>query len=251
MRKSLAITAGIVLLLGLQCASFADAPNPAVKWSQLPDMGNGHQFSSEVKVPSTVADDWTCPDGRPITDIHWWGGYWTPVADGQYSHYTDGLSAALTPGSLQTFTINIWSDAPAGGSQPFSRPGSILETYVFNLADVHEVLYNTTTSGRTVYQYYVDLPEHFEQVQGTTYWLSIRADLPPTSVQWGWHESNDHRVSPAVEDFKGSGWVQLQNNQYDNDMAFELTTIPEPGGLSVLCTGVVSLAAFLYRRRRV
>jgi hypothetical protein len=251
MRKSLAIAAAIVLLLGLHPASFADSPNQTVKWSQFPDMNHGHQFSSEFKVPSTVADDWTCPDGRPITDIHWWGGYWTPVGDGQYSHYSDGRPTMLSPGALQTFTISIWSNALAGGSLPYNTPGSILETYLFNMADAHEVFYGTTTSGKKAYQYYVDLPEHFQQVQGTTYWLTIRADLPSASAQWGWHESNDHRVSPAVQDFKGSGWVQLQNNQYNNDMAFELTTIPEPGGLSVMGAGLVSLAAFLFKRRRV
>lgn len=251
MRKSLAITTAIVLLLGLQSLGFADSPNPVVKWSQLPDMSNGHQFSSEIKVPSIVGDDWICPDGKPITDIHWWGGYWTPVANGQYASYTDGRPTALAPGTLQTFTISIWSNVPAGGSEPYSRPGGVLATYAFNLADVHETLYGTTAqSGRNVYQYYVGLPERFEQTQGTTYWLTIRADLPPASVQWGWQESNDHRVSPAVQDYKGSGWVQLQNNQYDNDMAFELTTIPEPAGLSALGIGLVSMGTFFFRRRR-
>lgn len=251
MGKSLAIAAAIILLLGLQCAGFAGSPNQIVKWFQLPDMNNGHQFSSEVKVPSIVGDDWICPDGRPITDIHWWGGYWTPVANGQYASYTDGRPTLLSPGTLQTFTINIWSNVPAGGPEPYSRPGSVLATYAFNLADVHETFYGSTAqSDRNVYQYYVDLPEEFEQTQETTYWLTIQADLPPTSVQWGWHESNDHRVSPAVQDYKGSGWVQLQNNMYDNDMAFELTTVPEPAGLGAIGVGLVSMATFFFRRRR-
>jgi hypothetical protein len=251
MSKSLAVAIAITLLLGLQCVGFAASPDEIAKWSQLPDMNDGHQFSSEIKVPSIVADDWICPDGRPVTDIHWWGGYWAPTAEGQYSDYSDGLTTVLTPGTLQTFTINIWSNEPAGGPEPYSRPGGILATYVFDLADAHEAFYGTTVlSGRNLYEYYVDLPQPFNQVQGTTYWLTIKADMPATSVQWGWQESNDHRVSPAVNDYKGSGWVQIQNNSYDNDMAFELTTIPEPAGLSAMGVGLVSMATFFFRRRK-
>lgn len=252
MKRICPVVLAALLLLGLQYPGSAADQNHPTKWSQTPDMNDGHQFASEVKVPSIVADDWICPDGRPVTDIHWWGGYWQPVDTGRYGHYSDGRPSLSTPGTLESFTISIWSSVLAGGSEPYSRPGIVLKNYSFGLAEAHEQYYGATVGGKHVYQYYVDLPEDdwFAQVLGTIYWLTIEATMSDPSVQWGWHESNEHRVSPAVQDFKDSGWVQIRNNLYANDMAFELTTIPEPAGLSVMAVGLGSMAAFLFRRRK-
>jgi len=233
MRRSI----GLIIALTATTAFADQAPEP-VKWSQLPDMNQGLDYSSEMKVPSIVADDWLCQDGLPVTDIHWWGSYWgTGVAtppDG--SPNSDGFPNAA-PGGIQDFRVSIWSDVPAGGNDAFSHPGQLLWT--LDTSDYNEALYGTTLGGKQVWQYNVYLPqaEWFNQVQGQIYWLSIEADLPDSMRQWGWHESKDDWNDDAAQQFKGSPWYELVNNTYSVSMAFELTTIPEPAMLSLLALG--------------
>jgi hypothetical protein len=205
-------------------------------------MNRGLDYSSELKVPSAVAADWLCQDGLPVTDIHWWGSYWLPGAptppDG--SPNSDGFMNAPA-GGIQAFRLGIWSDVPAGGSVPFSHPGQLMWTV--DTASYNEVFYGTTAAGKEVWQYNVYLPqtEWFNQVQGQIYWLSIEALLPDPVRQWGWHESKDHWNDDAVQIFKGSPWYELINNTYSVDMAFELTTIPEPAALLLLALGGLAL----------
>ena len=254
----------VLAALVLLTASFAYAEpvSDPLKWSQMPDMGMGLDWSTEVKVPSIVADDWLCTNGLPVTDIHWWGSYWVPTQPGAYSHYSDARPGA-PPGGITMFILTIWTDVPVGPNNPygFSYPGRQLwqyQTTVFN-----EVLYGVTQGGggnppEEVYQYYVKLPRDlwFWQEQGQIYWLSIEAVMldptgaPITDKQWGWHESKDHWNDAAVQDFKGSGWVAIQNNLYYVDMAFELTTIPEPGSLLALGTGIAGIVGIVLRKRR-
>lgn len=254
------VRVGIIVLLVLVSAYSAMAvpQMTPTKWSQLPDMDKGKTFSSESKVPSLVADDWTCPDGQKITGIHWWGAYWAPVTNGNYGSYSDGrpnVNSVTTAVPVTSWTLKVWSNLPAsstGNSSPYAVPGAVLKTWT--VQNANEQYYGTTTSGtvlRKVYDYSVDLTsDPFFQTKGVTYWLSIEATVPDTDKQWGWHESNNHQDSAAVNDFKGAGWMQIQNNQYDNDMAFELTTTPEPGSLMVLGFGLVSMSGMMVRRRR-
>lgn len=238
----------LLLLVLAQCAGVASvAP---VKWTQAPDMNRGMTFSSELKVPSIVADDWECRDGLPVTDIHWWGSYW--MTPGGYTHYCDSLLPAA-PGVLG-FNISIWTDVPAVPGQPFgfSHPGDIVKTYLVQ-GNSNEAFFANTAGGRPVYYYSLVLPreEWFLQEQGKVYWLSIQANLgDDRERQWGWHESREHWNDGAVQNFKGSGWFVLENNIYKSDMSFELTTIPEPGGLLAFGTGMIGLAGVLIRRRR-
>jgi hypothetical protein len=226
----------------------AGGPIQPVKWSQLPDMNLGLDYSSEVKVPSVVADDWLCLDGLLVTDFHWWGSYWAPGVpippDG--SPNSDGFPNALA-GGIQAFNLKVWSDVPAGTDVPFSHPGDLLWTY--EALDYNEVFFGTTQAGKEVWQYNVYLPPDrwFPQVQGQIYWVSIEAMLPDPMKQWGWHESKDHNLDDSTQQFKFSPWYELINNTYSVDMAFEVTT-PEPASLVTLVLGAVGLATI--RRRR-
>jgi hypothetical protein len=234
------VLVGLLLTLATS-VSMADPPTQPVKWSQLPDMNRGLDYSSETKVPSVVASDWRCQDGLPVTDIHWWGSYWVPnlpVPPDGFPN-SDGFANA-PPGGIQAFILKIYSDVPAGGSVPFSRPGQLL--WAFDTSNYNEVLYGTTAAGKDVLQYNVYLPQAdwFAQVAGQIYWLSIEAVLQDPMRQWGWHESKDHSFDDAVQDFKFSGWSELINNTYSVDMAFELTT-PEPAALLLLALGGLAL----------
>jgi len=250
MRHYLLLAAAVTMVLFAQAVTATPTSDP-LKWSQLPDMNRGLDFSSEVKVPSVVADDWLCTNGLPITDIHWWGSYWVPripvPPDG--SPNSDSLPNAPA-GGVQAFVIKIYTDIPAGQGVPYSQPGQLLYTIEVPITIANEVYYGTTNAGMDVYQYYLKLAAPVPQERGQVYWLSIEAIFPDPYRQWGWHESKDHWNDAAVQDFKGSGWVALQNNMYLNDMAFELTTIPEPGSLIALGSGITGLLGLLLRKRR-
>jgi hypothetical protein len=237
----------LAMLLVAQCAISGVAT-----WTQLPDMNQGFNFSSEVKVPSLVADDWLSQNGFAVTDLHWWGAYWTPnfpvPPDGTY--YSDSLGDAAA-GGIESFNVAIYSDVPAGVGVPFSRPGQQLWSQVVSAT---ESSFGATAAGHQVYQYDVLLDEDdwFQPTTGEIYWVTIQANLSDPLRQWGWHEAATHFNDAAVQNFKGSGWYALENNQYKNDMAFELTTtqVPEPGSLLALGVSMVGLAGFAVRRRR-
>lgn len=249
MTKSLAVILALMILLGLQSVSQAQ--------SQLPDMVRGYQFASETKVPSIVADDFIY-SGNPMAAIRWWGGFWTPVTAGNYSHYADGRPSVLSTVGISAWYLKFYQNIPASGPGTYAQPGALVASGTFTTG-VSETYYEaTTTTGRHVYSYYADLSQAIWSGQpplltaGTAYWLSIEADMSPTSdsVQWGWQESDFHAGSAAVQNFRGAGWVQIQNNMYDNDMAFQIVPIPEPAGLSALGIGLSGLATMFFRRRR-
>jgi len=237
------------LLLAIACAGYADTGGQPVKWSQLPDMVGGLDYSSETKVPSIVAADFLCEDGRPISDVHFWGSYWqtgipTPP-DG--SPNSNGFLNAPA-GGIEKFVLKWWSDVPVGQTVPFSHPGDLLATV--EAIAYNEVFYGATTAGKEVWQYdvYLASNEWFEQQQGQIYWLSIEAVMANPDKQWGWHESKDHWNDDATQIYKGSPWYELVNNTYSVDMAFELTTVPEPSSMIALLGGLGSLLALKRRR---
>jgi hypothetical protein len=219
--------------------AFADNSYP-YKWSQMPEMVNPWGFDVESNLSNTIdvvaADDWVCVDGAPITDVHWWGSY-------------------LGNDPVEGFRISIHADIPAG-IEP-SHPGVLLESYMFDLSDTHQVFYGQDAYGQDVYQYFVWLPQPFYQVQGTVYWLDIEALNPDaTDPFWGWHTAIlPHNIDDAVQLFGYDAlygsytlFTPLEMPPYGSlDLAFELT-IPEPTTM-ILMLGALLPAAAAIRRR--
>jgi hypothetical protein len=85
---------------------------------------------------------------------------------------------------------------------------------------------------------------NFSALAGTQYWLSVVPDLafPP---QWGW-ETATGGDGAAYQCFQGLC------NSIPNDLAFALfsgnTTVPEPGSLILLGSGILGLAFTLRRK---
>jgi hypothetical protein len=230
-------------------------PSDPVKWSQPVDIDNGWDvFSfgyldteeSIIYPMAVVADDWKCLDGLPVTDFHWWGSY------------IDG-----GPGQgLLGFEISIHSDVPAGHLGHPSHPGDRLWWTLITLPQAHETFY-ATAPDHDIYQYFFELasPElYFYQQQGTIYWLDIMAIVIPEDTIWGWHTGlrpgPENGLDAAVmmqgyDVYTGeyTAWASLYDEQGPVQMAFELTTVPEPATLILVGTAGLSLLRFVRRRR--
>jgi hypothetical protein len=201
MKKSI-ISLFLFLMALLFCSTAWAADGDEIKWRQAPDMRFGVNIAS-VEPRPLLADDWRCEDPRPVTDVHFWGSYigWqeaSPVPD-------------LPPPGVEGFVIRIYSDVPAGVDQPYSHPGNLLyehrvtdfeETYVASISRFDETFEHK-------FGYRLDLPEPFEQVEGTIYWISIAAAKSPThEYLWGWETSSDHWNDNVVTG-DGQDWKDI------------------------------------------
>ena len=168
-----------------------------------------------------TADDFLCNSPMPVTDVHWWGSYWSPYPG--------------TPQAINGFTINFYSDVPAFPADGLpSHPGDLLYSSYIK-GNCNETYYGYSDyDGTNVYQYDAVLSDAFVQTPGTVYWLSIVVDpgwdwVSNGGPYWGWHNSNDHWNDSSVQQYAGGGWSSIQGQ----DQAFFLTT-PEPATMSCL-----------------
>jgi len=227
MKKLITICLVCVLLSAQAIVSAESLPLPT-KWTQLPNMETGIDYGS-MRGWVIAADDYLCENPLPVTDVHWWGSYWASVQD---------------PQPINGFTISFYSDVPASPTGEFSHPGDLLYT-AYVRGNCSETYYGYSQSdGTNVYQYNTMLPQPFEQDYRTIYWLSIQVDqgweMPP---YWGWHNSIDHWQDGAVQAIEPPPWTWWN---YSDDLAFELTVIPEPMTICLLGLGALSLL----RRKR-
>jgi hypothetical protein len=258
-----------LLMLFLCFGIYSNANAAVVEWSQLPLIGqSGYNFSSEIQVPSAVADDFLCQNGLPIIGVTWWGSYWNPtgLVDGQVVSFypypnsdTWGDPVPNPPGTVSGFIISFWSDIPTGqGIPPWSYPGTLLYAVTIPLDGIQitETPFGSINHGagviETVFQYNAVLPMALPQEAGQIYWLSIQAvDHNGNPIQWGWHESINHWNDNAVQmGFPPGGlqpgWWHLMPGE---DMAFEIQAVPIPGTLLLVATGLLGILGLRRRLR--
>ena len=200
------------------------APSPLV-YAQNPDFLNVYASQNDTTGGfgnyATAYDNFTLSTSTNIDEFAWVGGYFNPAAQG----------------AMTGATLTFYADA---GNQPgailaqFSGPGTFGETFI-----------GTDQFGDPMFLYDGLLGTPFAAAAGTQYWVSIVPDVgfPP---QWGWGTSSDADLTAWQCFFGTCGAVPT-------DFSFALygtaqTSVPEPGSLVLMGTGLLGLAGVIRRK---
>ncbi len=202
--------------------------NHKMHWPQLPDEDG---WDVHVQNPMFLADDWTCSETGPVTDIHWWGS-WLDEAEGV----------------INSFVIKVWTDIPVDPpSIMYSRPGTQIWEFVaaagtFDIIPLMpedaamwegwydpSLLYHIYPDHQEYFRYDLILPEQawFDQIEGTVYWLSIECIVEDQGLEhyWGWKNTEDHHLDDAVF-WNGMEWIEIYEPAEELSNWFEIQLDP-------------------------
>ena len=250
--KQMATAAALLTLIGYARADW-NVGDP-YKYVQLPD-SQGWDVSPHDPQDGTftaLADDWVCSETGPVTDIHIWYSWTNDVV-----HPFD-------------FEVSIYSDVPAG-TEPgsFSHPGDMLWGGLFFQNQFPRFWTRPYTNGNqgwyvpggtwvqndhtNMYQLNVtNIANPFIQQAGMTYWLVVEM-TGTNSDSIGWKTSltqnNDSAVWLNTSNRANMKWEKVLDPETSAplDLAFVITTIPEPATAPLLVLGALAL---IVRRRR-
>lgn len=229
-------------------------PARCKKWQQPPDMITGQDMPTWTIGtnigPFLRADDFVS-DGRPITDIHWWGSYLEWWHDYSFSE----TNPCPVPGGANRpigFTLS-WHEHDGANCMP----GALITNLFVAISNCHETYYGSVTQFwrpglfEHEFQYYADFLDEgvdrsWYETNGVHYWLNIQAVFstnysPGMSPHggWGWKIApNTQECLSAVSYDGGGSWRNdvvdtnvppIHPRGSDNfDLAFELTTTNVP-----------------------
>jgi len=189
----------VLLLAPVSLAHWQEGDSYKMHFPQLPDEDG---WDVNASYPARLADDWRCTESGPVKDIHFWGSW------------KGGIK-----GTIDHFTVSIWSNLPVGHSEnpnPYSMPGEELKAWQVLEWEEQEIDAAPLTEGwfdpstglvlrqdHTKYiQYNVTLDEEdwFWQERDTIYWLPICA-RGVEGDEWGWKTAD---LSEYPEPYTGS-----------------------------------------------
>ncbi|MFO8011968.1 MAG: PEP-CTERM sorting domain-containing protein [Phycisphaerae bacterium] len=290
-RTGMAAVFGTVLaMLALNAPAGADwDPGDPDKMHhpQLPDLQAGLNVLDGPYVPAAgaapyqkfLADDWTCTQSGPVTDIHIWGSW---LAD-------------ENPFIPKRFILGIWSNVSETESATgYSMPGQLLWSARWTpterrYTEADEGFFDPNQNeiigtDTLIFQYNFFIPDDgvstFEQKAGETYWLGATLlqdmdgddvfteddlqEIAERELTYGWKTSADHYMDDAVwidvdpfgpyitdEMVNGTdAWHELIDPRSGEslDLAFVIT--PEPATLALVGLGAGGLVAARRRRRK-
>ncbi len=285
LKKSL-ITA-FAVLAPLAMTAMADWPDPTSidKYVQMPDMS---ETGIDVRVdqnggPLTLADDFPCDMTGPITDVHLWGSWRDDIhpAEGKINmirlsiHPDDRSNPDYSqPGD------EVWHGwvYPETGFPVDPNPddvGTFRPLVHWGTVDPNEWFWDPRDPEvfdpeKEVWQVNINIEQDKAFMQEgdasnpLIYWLDVRVYTDATFNDFGWKTRDPNEgqyeddavyslddgvswtpmVYPAVEPWLSKG---LAGESFD--LAFAITTIPEPATIGLLMLGSLGLAALKRRRK--
>ena len=213
------------------------------KYVQWPNLDNGFDVWDDG--PWALADDFTCSNPGPITDIHLWGSW---------------LNDQVQTNAL-TFWLAIYTNVPAGPVNNFSQPGALLWQEQFGPGQYIESFWsfgqesfldpgppNGMGPDSQVW-YYCFYPTNIFVQQGSaaapaTYWLMVYAQLPPGSTfPYGWKTTYQVQTDTSVHapwlnmiPTNNPGWTPTSDSSgLPLDLAFKLTTVTNHCIVPITC----------------
>jgi len=214
------------------------------KYAQGPNLDNGFDVWNDG--PWVLADDFTCSNPGPITDIHLWGSW---------------LNDQVQTNAL-TFWLAIYTNVPAGPVNNFSQPGALLWQEQFGPGQYIESFWSfgqesfldpgppAPLGPDSQVWYYCFYPTNIFVQQGSAaapaiYWLMVYAQLPAGNpVQYGWKSTRQvqtdtsvHAPWPGVPPPAGAPWTPTQQSPTGGplDLAFKLTTVTNQCIVPITC----------------
>jgi hypothetical protein len=246
----LVLITAIVCLAPFTAIADWDDTYPWTKWLQMPD-----EFGLDVKVttPKILADDFLCEEPVPITDIHFWGS-WKGGTVGQITGIHLSIHNDLVGAEPSQPAEEIWSvDLDGTQFDPIPWGTGDQGWYNPNTGEYIEHDHNEFW----LINVFLDEADWFRQ-KGTpanpiVYWLDIQVTVAdPINTDFGWKTSIDHwRDDAAWRDVQWPDtvpWEKLEDPLTGQtlDMAFVLTTVPEPSVFVLAGLGLL----MLFRRWR-
>jgi len=277
----LLVIAVVFVAVAFPSQARADWPtdDQITKWVQLPDLTG---WDVRITTPKIVADDFLCRETNWISDIHFWGSWlhddvgWI---DRIHLSIHSDIRADQNPLGYSMPGPELWSrdidTATYPGVSILAYDQGLQGWYDPNLPPDQGGVIPSDHFG--VWQVNVDLNREDWFLQTGTaaapmiYWLDIQVDVSLGAggsgcpdgtgdlVDFGWKTSIDHWNDDAVwADAIGDGisppaeafWNELRDpfTGESLDMAFAITTIPEPGVFAIIGMGLLSLLTL--RRRK-
>jgi hypothetical protein len=266
----------VLVVAGLVSGVVSLSAENRTTWEQLPDLSvNGVDilatFNAGTVKPTrnvVLADQFKSTDNGPITGLRFWGSWLNNVSDPNVK-FVVGIQANNVSGTggigYERPGALLWTTTLTGGSSPYATtpqqmfwnpstpaviPGDNTQTLKYDFVNPLGTI--GAASGVA-----------FQQVAGTTYWLSIQA-VTTGGQLFGWSTRDwlaGHSGVSAVygtNSSVGSTRITFKDMLYPAgvdpsmvgqpiDLAFALDT-PEPTTTAVL---VVGLVALLWRRKSV
>ncbi len=225
------------LLVTIASASWQVGDGHKMHYPQTPDM-NGWSVGAYSFTP--VADDWTCSETGPVSNVYLWFSSDQELTAGDLS-FSLLISENDSSGTYDKPGSTVWQHDelnPDDGSLYYTV--ELWDTGNIGEYDSPQDDYNQ------VYLISIEnLPDPFIQQEGSSYWLSLY--YYSTVINTGWVTSDQHHGTNALR-------MNINTQEFEPiyepgtggaiDMAFVIT--PEPCTAILLLTG----SAIILRRKR-
>lgn len=169
------------------------------------------------------ADDFTLAADADIRHVTWWGFYGSNVT-----------SPAEQPPATQTFRMRFYDARPANG-----LPGNLIHEESFAdplFAPTGRII--VTGAGPDEFKFDVNLAQPVSLSAATPYWLEI-VQLGTRDSFFGWELSITEQNGFAFINAATVDWQHTVNTP--GDLAFQLSTIPEPSSATLWVIAVFTL----------